>query len=330
MEEPDTDQAHPGLPTQEPGAQDARVRDELLAAVSREEEGSVPDAAVWAAIASVERIACHVGTTDAEELTVLLTDGAAAIGNAETLRLVGEAHDSVVRGLGYRARGMVVDAGVLNPEGGVYPVTTDARLLRAAVRAAHRTCAHVPYYGARYADSAGRYSGTDSAWLAQLADQPLTESQRQVDWLTRLLAARGMPSWLMERHLGDLVDALEEAAGSQAAGSLPQVRDELARRRQAVVPDVILDEAERVLAQELGEEPAPVGGAGALLAAAVADVGSGLLTHDRALFTWLTDPARCGAPARRALESTRASVYRVARVDVPTLQQARGRRPASS
>ncbi|TIC86513.1 hypothetical protein [Nocardioides sp. GY 10127] len=320
----------PGLPTHEPGALDAHVTALLLEHADRSFHGDASDGAVWAAVASVERIACRIGSTNAAELRAVLTDHRLPLASRATLQLVAEAHDSVVRGLGYRARGMVVDAGVLNPEGGVYPVATEADVVRAGVRAAYRTCTQVEYYTLRYADSAGRYSGADSAWLALQGTQPLGEAQRQVDWLTRLLASRGMPSWLMERHLTDLVTELDTACGDgslgSASGSLPGVRDELARRRRAVLPDVLLDEAEGWLRDQLGAEPAPAPLAGTLLAAAVADVGSGLLTHDRVLLDWLIDPVRCSELARVAVEATREALLRVCRVEVAAPTRRRGRR----
>ena len=104
----------------------------------------------------------------------------------------------------------------MNPGAGSYDVTTDATLVRAAVRAAQRSLDAMPYYGVRYGERGSRFATTDSAWLISLAPLSEERANRQVAWLCRVLAGRGMPSWLMELHLVELVAEVRSVAGDDA------------------------------------------------------------------------------------------------------------------
>ena len=279
--------------------EDARGRVEparavLLEHVASPRTGTVSDPADWAAVVTLERLAAEVGADDPSTLQALL----AGDGTASVHALVDEALDRVAVGLVRRERGQRVDSGVLNAAAGHHSVTTDAALLRAAARAAHASFTAMPYYGARYGARGSRFAGTDSAWLASLAALPPEPALRQVLWLSRVLATRGMPSWLMERHLADLSTWMERTAGSGAGGSLPVVAAALTAERVAVCPDDLLERAEERVALVVGADR-PVPHAGRLGGAA--DVRLGRAVDTEPLLAWLAAPEQVDDEAAVAL-----------------------------
>jgi hypothetical protein len=226
--------------------------------------------------------------------------------------LVAEGERHVVAGLARRANRQSVDAGLVNPNAGSYDVTTDATLVRAAVRAAQRSLDAMPYYGVRYGERGSRFATTDSAWLISLAHLSEERANRQVAWLCRVLAGRGMPSWLMELHLAELVAEVQAAAGDDAVGALPAAAAALTATRRRHVDDELLTLADRWADDAVGEA-LPVPRTGALLAAATADTLMGIAADDRVLLDWLTDPVRVGPEVSGAIRAVRRRVRATAR-----------------
>jgi hypothetical protein len=221
--------------------------------------------------------------------------------------LVAEARGHVAAGLIRRDSGQSVDAGVVNPASGGYEITTDANLLRAAVRAAQGSIDAMPYYGARYGARGSRFATTDSAWLISLARLGTDRAIHQVEWLARVLAARGMPSWLLEIHLDALVAEVRAVADEDAVGSLPAAALALAAVRRRHVDDDLLRAADDWADEALGDA-LPVPHAGALMAAAVADQRAGVTRDDSSLVDWLTDPARAPETVATALLAVRQRI----------------------
>ncbi len=272
----------------------------------REEAGLLDDPAVHASVVGVERLSLAAGTIDPEELRRLLDAPPPRLAE-----LVAELVGRVDVGLGRRDHGRQADASLVNADAGHHAVVAEAPVLRAAVRAAHATWAANPYYEARYGARGARFASSDSAWLAGLVPLRAEEAISQTEWLARLLAARGMPSWLLERHLDDLAQELRDSLGEAGAGALPAAAASLRARRDEVAGDDLLAQADRWVAAEVGDD-APVARTGALLAAAHADVRSGLVPDDASLVDWLTDPDRvppaAGAGIRRVRQRIAASV----------------------
>ncbi|CAN7158972.1 hypothetical protein LJR027_000109 [Terrabacter sp. LjRoot27] len=285
----------------------------LLDHANRQVTGPLVDPAILAAVVGVERLVVATGSTDEQVLRAALTGGVVAGADPDRVAaLVAEARGHVVAGLLRRSTGQAVDAGVVNPASGGYEITTDATLLRAAVRAAQGSIDAMPYYGLRYGERGSRFATTDSAWLVSLATLAEDRAVHQVEWLARVLAARGMPSWLLEIHLDALVSEVRSAAGAGAEGSLPVAADALGRARRRHVDDDLLRSADSWADEALGDA-LPVPRAGALMAAAVADERAGVTRDDRALVGWLTDPERSDASARTRLLSVRQRILAEAR-----------------
>lgn len=267
---------------------ESRAVDLLLAEADRDRTGQVSDAATWAAVVGVERVSLVAGTQDPGRLRLLLQ------GHAEddVLPEVHRARERVVDALARSAQHRSPDSGVAHRDAGHHSVTLDAVRLRAALRAAHRTFEAEPYYRERYAERGARFAGTDSAWLVTLAELPRDGCLGQVDWLSRVLAGRGMPSWLLERHLEDLVTEIEDALGAGTTGYLGAAATALrSRRRDAVSDDELLAAPARLRAGTGADEPLP--GAASLVLAAAADAANGMTRGYEACVGWLTDRDRC-------------------------------------
>jgi hypothetical protein len=164
----------------------------------------------------------------------------------------------------------------------------------------------------RYGERGSRFATTDSAWLISLAPLSEERANRQVAWLCRVLAGRGMPSWLMELHLVELVAEVRAAAGDDAVGVLPAAATTLTVARRRHVDDELLDQADRWVDEAVGTA-SPVPRAGALIAAATADTSAGVAADDSVLLDWLTDPARVRPEVAGVLRAVRQRVRAAAR-----------------
>jgi len=185
--------------------------------------------------------------------------------------------------------------GTLNPEAGDHPIVTDPRELKAAMRAGERSWQRFPYYQLRYAERGQRFTRSDSAWLASLAERGPTIACEQVTWLGRVLATRGMPRWLLESHLEVLHAELVKAVPAKANiyGALLAAAGMLRSIRHSHVSEALLRAVTIDFADQVGDEwDINCPETGALLAAAVADERAGIEMAVPSLAAWMTDPSR--------------------------------------
>ena len=190
-------------------------------------------------------------------------------------------------------------AEALNFAAGAHPVPRDLREVHAALQAGEQSRNAFSYYEARYGERGRRFTRSDSAWLVTLSRMPEQEALRQVAWLGRLLAARGMPRLLLERHL--------EVLHAQLAADLPANRGDyqilqraahaLAQERHARLANArfeqLCGELESACClQSSATPPIPAREAGVLLVAAVVDEACGVPQAVESLCRWLTDSTR--------------------------------------
>jgi hypothetical protein len=200
-------------------------------------------------------------------------------------------------------------ARLINPEAGSHVVSLDPLERSAAVAATARSWQEFPYYPQRYGSRGWKFSLSDSGWLQTLPDLTEREAREQARWLASVLSARGMPSYLLERHL----EVLHEEMGARAAGGgsryarLLVCRDELrtARLRQLTEADMhAVAEAFETGTRELRERVANVG---LVLATAVADERNGFPGAVDAVVGWAMDETRFSAPWRVAVRAAIAA-----------------------
>jgi heme oxygenase len=208
-------------------------------------------------------------------------------------------------------------ARALNPVAGAHPITEDVPELRAALRAGERTWHQFPYYEHRFGPRGRRFMRSDAGWLAHLSARPAAEVERQVAWLGGVLAARGMPQWMLECHLDDLSAELGRARPDR------RERYELLRRAAGALRAERVARIDDVAFARLGAEfDAAVGPewqrrmprSGGLLASAVADEANGHGHAVESLVEWLGSPRRFPRPWLTAVAQTVAEARRVSRL----------------
>jgi hypothetical protein len=187
-----------------------------------------------------------------------------------------------------------IPASAINPSAGSYPVTADPRELEAARLAGNASVAEFPYYLARYGERGRMFGASDGAWLVAMCDFGAEHVRGQVLWLGTVLASRGMPRWLLERHLqvlhAELVRALPENAERyapllDAAAMLRGLRlARIAEHDFRALAEAFATRAEPELVERVPEM-------GAILAAAVADEADGLAGAVRSVVEWAGDRA---------------------------------------
>lgn len=185
--------------------------------------------------------------------------------------------------------------GVLNPEAGNHFIADDAREIEAAMRAGDRSWRQVPYYEQRYGERGRRFTWSDSSWIVTLAQHSQEVIQHQIDWLGRLLAARGMPRWLLEQHLAVLHAELLQVVPEKRRDYtiFAQEAERLRDQRRAQIDEQTFHALAAAFEQQVGLEwSARLPGIGILIVAAVADEKAGIRHAVSSVEHWLIDPER--------------------------------------
>lgn len=186
-------------------------------------------------------------------------------------------------------------ASTLNPEAGVHPVPNDPRELLAAIDAGEKTWKAFPYFEWRYGDRGKRFTKSDSAWLATLSDMSQEMVHQEVQWLGTVLASRGMPRLLLQRHLENLHEALVQAIPERRSkyDKLLKAAEALQASRRNYISDNLF----QTLTEEFESMVGPswskrLNGAGAILVSAIADEKAGINKAVTSLEEWMTDSSR--------------------------------------
>ena len=197
----------------------------------------------------------------------------------------------------------------INPEAGRHPVPADAREVGASLQAADACWQKFPYYEHRYGERGRRFARSDAAWLATLCLYEPGQIVQQVRWLGRVLAGRGMPTFLLEVQLELLVDTLIAAVPEKRSeyGKLSLAVAELRGARRKHLTDEQLQAMASRFDQAVGPEwSARFPHTGALLLSAVADELEGSECAVESLRSWVIDTDRFPAEWVAAVESTLA------------------------
>jgi hypothetical protein len=211
------------------------------------------------------------------------------------------------------------DLTLFNPEAGHHPLPDDPREIEAVLQAGRRCYALHPYFAERYGARGEAFTRSDGGYLATLAGHPMGHVMEQTTWLARLLAARGMPRWLMETHLDLLADELTTAVPEQADSyaKLRQAAQALRNERLAVIRSTDFDFLNSDFDSGCG--PVILLNAGGLLVAAVCDEYCGIPQALSSLLSWLNDPRRFPTEwrARVAITLARARALAMANRGAP-------------
>lgn len=181
----------------------------------------------------------------------------------------------------------------LNPEAGTHPIPQDPREIRAALSAGRRCREEFPYFEARYGPRGRRYTSSDVAWLATLAELDEAEAVRQVEWLAGLLSRLGMPRLVLERQLELLVQELSAQAPERREQyrRLTAAAEALRGSRLEFLPEPGYSRLAAELEAELREAGCPITNLAPLVLASLADEAGGIAGAARQLEEWLCGPA---------------------------------------
>lgn len=183
----------------------------------------------------------------------------------------------------------------INPEAGNHPVPQDEREIEAALIASGRSWDAFPYYALRYGERGKRFSDSDTCWLVTLTSLDPEVVQRQIDWLCRVLAVRGMPTFMMEQTLRFLHEELIRAVPDRAAAyeKLCVSADALRKKRENFFRDAafqtLASEFDRAVGPKMAEAWRDTG---KLVVSAVADEKNGIQGALAALLGWMTGESR--------------------------------------
>jgi hypothetical protein len=194
----------------------------------------------------------------------------------------------------------------INPDAGTYAVSAHPDERMAAEAATRQSWREFPYYARRYGERGWKFSLSDSGWITTLSDVSDRDAIAQVDWFGGLLASRGMPTFLLERHLSHLHAQLVERRPDAATdyGVLLRCVAALAAARESVFPAERFDALAREFEVRVARMPDRVPNMGAVLVAAIADDAAGVPVVARSVGAWASDPLRFGQPWRDAVRDT--------------------------
>ncbi|WP_229117424.1 hypothetical protein [Enemella dayhoffiae] len=198
----------------------------------------------------------------------------------------------------------------VNPEAGDHWVTTDPAALEAVTEAIRTSYAAFPYWEARFGVRGRAFSASDSGWLVTIAAEEPAQAYAQVRWLAGVLAARGMPTVLLDEHLLTLADALtRHCPGDESRPEVLRLAGEQLRHRRTEVIDA--DRAGELAAafdRATAHLPGAVPNCGELIVSSVCDERDEPAAVG-ALVQWLADPERFGAGWIAAVERTLRAAY---------------------
>lgn len=207
-------------------------------------------------------------------------------------------------------------AHTVNPLAGLHAVTADPEEVEAARWAAEASLQAFPYYRERFGERARMFGASDGAWLMTLCQGEREYVRRQVVWLAEVLSARGVPGWLLERHLeflhGELLRATGDAVRCRPLLDAAHLLYE--QRADHLADDVFARLAADFQAAADDGWVRRLPGFGDILVASVADEAAGIGRAVSSMLAWAADPAlfpeRWIAAVRHTVVEARRSVRR--------------------
>ena len=182
----------------------------------------------------------------------------------------------------------------MNPDAGEHAISSHPGEQAAAEAATRLSWREFPYYAKRYGERGWRFSLSDSGWIETLCELSAEAAKSQILWLANLLAARGMPRLLLERHLDHLHAELLAAVPDR--GSRYEVLRVLATHlrtiRTASMPESVFAQVGAEFEARTAASSERVRNMGSVIAAAVADDQAGVGNVLESVVSWAKDPAR--------------------------------------
>lgn len=173
----------------------------------------------------------------------------------------------------------------INPEAGNHAIPDSVENIALALFAGQRAWTKFPYLEARFGERGRRFTSSDSCWLVAQYFNPNEEAcLRNLRWLRRTLAVRGLPSIILEEHLISIHSEIQKKHGVSSPHRFEKFLRELGEIREKHLP--------LNLQQGLGfagEEESDSLGAMKLVTSAWLDEESGIPGALAVTFEWFTD-----------------------------------------
>ncbi|MBD3223816.1 MAG: hypothetical protein GF313_03755 [Caldithrix sp.] len=204
----------------------------------------------------------------------------------------------------------------INPEAGVHPIPERDDEIEAALAASQRGWEAFPYYAARYGERGKRFSDSDTCWLVTLTRLDQESFTRQIDWIARVLASRGMPSIMLEETLRYLEQELRSLAPPDGASYalLGEAANSFRDARLSAMSDQSAREHIVRFERATAGCDGAIGRVGELLVCAATDEANGMDNAIESLRSWLADRDRFGEAWCTSVESTIQAVSAAVRL----------------
>ena len=180
----------------------------------------------------------------------------------------------------------------INPEAGSHPMPKNESEIRAALSASDMMVRLFPYLELRYGSRGKRFSDSDTLWLVTLTNFDMKSVNDQIEWISRILANRGMPTIIIEELLNILYDKLVEADPEKrssydkllsASKLMNNIRTECVSQSKF---NSLSQEFESRIGEQLSKE---YKNTGSLLVSAVVDNKLGITRSTSSIRDWLTN-----------------------------------------
>jgi len=108
----------------------------------------------------------------------------------------------------YSEQCLEVQVTAVNFEAGDHAMPQNPAEIALALRAGKSAWEQYPYLDQRYGERGKRFTNSDSCWLVALTRMPAESATEDLKWLRTVLAVRGIPTVILERHLRLINEAL--------------------------------------------------------------------------------------------------------------------------
>lgn len=183
----------------------------------------------------------------------------------------------------------------INPEAGNHPIPTNPLEIESGIKAALKCWAEFPFYGKRYGERGQRFAVSDSVWLVTLVELEQDQANSQVNWLAKVLATRGMPTFTLETPLKYLYQELifQLPENKTKYETLLKSAKMLESQRSQWISSSQFDESNSLfveLCSTFNTREKAMRNTGALIASSLIDTKRGVIESPNDYKTWISSP----------------------------------------
>lgn len=177
----------------------------------------------------------------------------------------------------------------VNPEAGYHPVPAEEGALIASYEAGRIAGERWAYLRERFGERGLRFSQSDGAWIAAVAQRSLLDVHKEMRWLRTTLSRRGMPHIIIQSFIEEYCRLMaKEPFATEPRARLQTITDQWTQARCAFLTSPFGERWREGLAPFLASLPPPrAEEAALLLTAALVDEEAGVRDAYHELASWL-------------------------------------------